>query len=191
MRLALPAALLAFASPAQALDLPPRAEAVLQRGRPFVEVKPAPDGSSGEILGAIDIPAPLEAVWATITDCSLAPKMATDLKSCRVLERDPGGRWEVREHVSKGGLIPPVRSVFRSDYDKPHLIRFHRIGGDLAVLEGEWRLSRLPDGEVRVIYENRVAAPFRIPGAIARMVLRHDVPAALLALRREAVARAR
>ena len=179
----------AFAGPVAAADLPPRAEAILQRGRPFVDVRPGGDDSSGLILGAIDIAAPIDTVWATVTDCALAPKMATNLKSCRVLDRDPGGRWEVREQVSRGGFIPSVRSVFRSDFDRPRSIRFHRVGGDLQVLEGEWRLSRQPDGDVRVIYEAHVAAPFRVPGPIARAVLRHDVPAALLALRRESLAR--
>lgn len=178
------------ATPALALDLPAKAEALLQRGKPYVEVRPDPDGSSGLILGAIDVRAPIEAVWAVVTDCDLAPKMVTSLKSCRVVERDPAGRWEVREQVSKGGLLPSVRSVFRSDFDKPRVIRFHRVGGDLQVLEGQWRLDPQPDGDIRVTYENRVAAPFNVPGPIARVVLRHDVPMALLALRREAMAKA-
>jgi hypothetical protein len=189
----LPAALLvatALALPAQAAELPARAEAVLENGRPFVAVTPGPDGASGEILAAIDIAAPVETVWATITDCALAPKMASSLKSCRIVDRDPAGRWDVREHISRGGLIPPVRSVFRSDYDPPREIRFHRTGGELAVYEGEWRL--VPHGgEVRVFYETRVAAPFHVPGWLARWGLRMDVPSALLALKREAMARAK
>jgi hypothetical protein len=181
---------LAATSPAMAFDLPARADALLQKGRPFVEVRPDPDGSSGLILGAIDVPAPLEVVWATVKDCDLAPKMAPNLKSCRIVDRDAAGRWDVREQISKGGLIPSMRSVFRSDYDYARAIRFHRIDGDLSVLEGEWRFARQPDGDVRVIYENRVTAPFHVPGAIARLVLRHDVPLALMALRREAMAKA-
>jgi hypothetical protein len=183
-------AVLATAVPARALELPARAEAALQKGRPFVEVRPDPDGSSGLILGAIDIPAPLEVVRATVRDCDLAPKMAPNLKSCRIVERDPAGRWDVREQVSRGGFIPSIRSVFRSDFDSPQVIRFHQVGGDLKVLQGEWRFTPQPDGDVRVTYENRVAAPFNVPGPIARLVLRHDVPIALMALRREAMAKA-
>jgi hypothetical protein len=82
-----------------------------------------------------------------------------------------------------------VHSVYRSDYDRPKGIRFHRTGGDMKVLEGEWRLEPRPDG-VRVTYEARAAAPFAVPGWIARVTLRHDVPAALTALRREAMAKA-
>ena len=66
---------------------------------------------------------------------------------------------------------------------------FHRTGGDLKVFEGEWQLEPHGD-EVRVTYQARVAAPFAVPGWVARLALRHDVPQALLALRREAMARA-
>ena len=165
-----------------------RAGAALDRGRPYVEVKPDPDGSSGVIFAAIDIAAPQAVVWAVMTDCDLAPKMVDNLQSCRIVERDPAGRWDIREQVSKGGLLPSVRTVYREDFEPTHKMTFHRTGGDLKVLEGEWRLE--PQGDqVRVTYEARVAAPFSVPGWVARLALRHDVPMALLALRREAMAR--
>jgi hypothetical protein len=185
-------ALLAFAiaAPAAAFDVPPRGQAMLDRGRPYVDVRPDDVHSgSGLIRGVIDIAARPEAVFATITDCALAPKMAADLKSCRIVDRDPAGRWDVREHVSKGGLVPSIRSLIRFDYAPPRGITFHRVGGDLPVLEGSWRLEPRPDGDVRVFYENRVATPFRVPAAVARIILRHDVRAALLGLRREALVR--
>jgi hypothetical protein len=180
---------LAVSSPAAALDLGPKAQALLDRGRPYAEVTPDPDGTSGVIRAAIDIAAPIGAVWSVMTDCDLAPKMVANLKSCRILERDPQGRWDIREQVSRMTFLPSVRSVFREDFEPPNKMTFHRTDGDLDVLEGEWRLTQ--HGErVRVTYEARVAAPFAVPGWIARLALRHDVPMALLALRREAIARA-
>jgi hypothetical protein len=180
---------LVVSSPAAALDLGPKAQALLDRGRPYAEVTPDPDGTSGVIRAAIDIAAPIGAVWSVMTDCDLAPKMVANLKSCRILERDPQGRWDIREQVSRMTFLPSVRSVFREDFEPPNKMTFHRTDGDLDVLEGEWRLTQ--HGErVRVTYEARVAAPFAVPGWIARLALRHDVPMALLAMRREAVARA-
>lgn len=157
--------------------------------RPAVDVRPAPDGRSGEIVGSIDVAAPLAVVWDVVGDCDLAPKMVANLKSCRILERDPAGRWDVREYVSRASLVPSIRNVFRSDYEPMRRVRFSRMAGDLRVFEGEWRLE--PRGEgVRVTYQSRIGMPFRVPGWLARAALRHDVPAALLALRRESVARA-
>ena len=175
------------AGPAGAFDLPARAEALLERGRPWVDVRPDADGHSGQVRAAIDIAAPKETIWALMLDCDAALRMVGNLKSCRVLDRDPQGRWDVREQVSSAAFLPSVKSVYRSDYEPPNRIRFHRTGGDMKVFEGEWRLESRLDG-VRVIYEARAAAPFAVPGWIARATLRHEVPAALIALRREATA---
>lgn len=181
---------LAAGPAAQAFELAPRAEAQLDSGRPYVEVRRDPDGESGMIRGAIEIAAPPEVVWSVITDCELAPRMVDSLKSCRILQKDPAGRWDVREDVSRMGFMPSVRNVFRSDYDPPRSVRFHRVAGDLMVFEGEWRIEP-HGGRTRVLYESRVGAPFRVPGPIARLGLRYEVPRALLALRRESLARLR
>ena len=183
-------AALACAAPAWAFDLPPRALAQLAQGRAWIEVRPDADGVSGQIRAAIDIPAPQSLVWDLMTDCGLAPKFVVNLKSCRIVERDPLGLWDVREQVSSAPFLPNLRTVFRADYEPQARMRFHAVDGDLKVFEGEWRLEG-HDGQVRVTYEARAAAPFSTPAWISRAVLRRDVPAALLALRREAVARIR
>lgn len=188
MRFLLIAAMLA-ASPALSSDPPDHARALLDRGRAYVEVKPDADGASGAILAMIDVAAPLAVVWAVMTDCDLAPKMVANLKSCRILERDPQGRWDIREEVTQTSFAPAVRTVYREEFEPNRRMVFHRTAGDLKVLEGEWRLE--PHGkQVRVTYQARVAAPFSVPGWVARLAMRHDVPMALLALRREAMARA-
>jgi hypothetical protein len=178
-----------IAAPAVATDLPERAQAALERGWPYVEVKPDGDGSSGVILAAIDVSAPQAAVWSVMTDCDLATKLVANLKSCRILDRDPQGRWDIREEITRMTFAPSVRTVYREDFDPPKSMTFHRTDGDLKVLEGQWRLVQHGD-QVRVTYEARVAAPFAVPGWVARIAMRHDVPMALLALRREAMARA-
>ena len=183
------AAAVGVAGPATAMTLPDRALAQLERGHPFVDVEPSADGASGVVVAAIDVAAPEALVFKVMTDCELAPRMVAGLKSCRVLERDPQGRWDIREEISKMTFAPSVRTVYREDFDPPHGMAFHRTDGDLKVFEGQWRLE--PHGEgVRVTYEARIAAPFAVPGWVARIALRHDLPQALLALRREAQGRA-
>jgi hypothetical protein len=178
----------AAATPALALELTPAQEAVLARGEPFVEVRAEPGGASGVVRAAIDVRAPRESVWSLMTDCALAPKFVANLKSCRILERGPDGRWDVREEVSKG-LIRQVRTVYRETFEKPERMSFRQVGGDLKVFEGEWQLTQ--NGEVtRVTYEAKVSAAFAVPGWVSRMELRADVSNALKALRREAAARA-
>jgi ribosome-associated toxin RatA of RatAB toxin-antitoxin module len=179
-----------LATPALAFDVPEKAEAALGQGKPYVSVTEA-DGGASLIQAAIDIPAPVEVIWATVTDCERAPEMSPNLKSCRVVQRDPAGGWEVREQITKPGLIPSLRNVMRAEYDRPRSIRFRRVDGDLRRLDGEWRLTPKPGGIVRVTYEARMAAPFRIPAPLARLALRREAPTSMLTLRRESLARAK
>lgn len=172
------------ATPAAAEPMSPTARAALDAGRPYVDVRAS--GSSGTVRAGIDIPAPRDAIWRVMTDCALATKMSPSTKTCRVLERDPQGRWDVREQVSRRSIVPPIRNVYRQDYDGPDRIRFRRTAGDLKVFEGEWRLVQIGD-QVRVTYEARVTAAFAVPGWAASMVLRHEIPLALEALRRESI----
>ena len=165
------------------------ARAALDGGKPFVEVRSSPDGASGVIRAAIDIAAPRDTVWQVMVDCSVATRLSRSLKGCTVLERDPQGRWDVRENVSRRTLLPPMRNVYRQDYDPPGRITFRRTAGDLEVFEGEWRLTQMGE-KVRVTYEARVTAPVALPPWAARMALRHEVPLALVALRQESVNRA-
>lgn len=189
MRFAVALVALLCASPAQAWEPTSPVLAGLSRG-PYVEVRPDPDGASGLIRAAEEIAAPPEVVWALLTDCALAPRMAPGLKSCRILERDPAGRWDLREQIARPTLMPRFRSVVRSDFEPPKRLRFRRTEGDLKILEGEWRLTPLAGGRAtRVVYESRAASPYAVPGALARLVLRRDVLAAMAALKRESLAR--
>lgn len=174
---------------ALAFDAPARAEAVLAKGQPFVEVTGGADGAA-VVQAAIDIPAPIETVWATVTDCERAAQMSPNLKSCRVLQRGPQGAWEVREQITKPGILPSMRNVMRAEYDKPRSIRFRRVDGDLRILEGEWTLTPRGSG-VRVTYESRIATALKVPATLARMALRREVPSSMAILRRESIARAR
>ena len=151
---------------------------------PSVQVTADSGGAAGLIRGSVDIDAPPSVVWKVMVDPSSTARLMANTKSCRVVERDPAGRWDVREQVSKGGLLPSVRTVIRSDYQPYSRVRFHRVDGDIKVLEGEWRLTPLDGGaRTHVDYESRVASPFPAPGPLVRAVLRKDMPRTLANLR--------
>jgi uncharacterized protein YndB with AHSA1/START domain len=138
----------------------------------------------GLVEASVDIDAPPALVWRVMTDCARVSRLMVNVKYCRVIERDPAGRWDVREQVTRGSILPGVRTVLRSDYDAPRLVRFHRVDGDFKVLDGEWKLDPLDGGaRTRVTYDSRVSSPFPAPGMIVRAVLRKDVPRTLANLR--------
>ena len=191
MRLTFPVllTLLLAAGPARA-DWTPDGVALAQlsRGEVHAEVHPDGDGVSGVVRGAVEIGAPPDIVWRTITNCQGAGRMAPSVKSCRVTTRDPDGRWDVREMIIRGGIMPSFRTEFRSDFTPLRSIRFHCTAGDIHYCRGEWRLEPLAGGRTRVTYENRASSPFPAPAMIARVAMRLDLADALRALRREAEA---
>jgi carbon monoxide dehydrogenase subunit G len=150
---------------------------------PTVEVVADPKGASGDIRASVDIAATPTTVWHVLVDCAQVPHLMVGAKSCKVLDHDPSGRWDVREQVSQGALLPAIRTVLRSDYDAPRAVHFHRIDGDLKVLEGSWRLEPIDATRTRVSYDSRVQAPFGIPAFLARTVLRSDMPKTMNNLR--------
>jgi len=169
---------------AQADTLPADAGRSLKAGLPWVSVTLDPDGESALIHAAIDIPAPAERVWKTMTDCRYAARMVTNVTRCRVLQQGAG--WDIREHVTSGNMfLPAIRNVFRSDYEPYRRIRFRRVDGDLKTMEGEWGLQALNDAKwTRVTYENRLGARLKVPAVAVRAGLRKDTPKVLVNLRR-------
>ena len=163
------------------------AQTTLRAGGAYADVDAEPQGV-GLIHAAVDIDAPPKVVWRVMTDCRETPKLIASADPCRVLSSGPG--WDVREQVTRGGLFTPtIRNVYRSDYQPFSLIRFHKVGGDLKVEDGEWRLEPLHGGRAtRVIYVNRVAANILAPAVLVRAGLRDDTPKVLINLRRESMA---
>ena len=160
----------------------------LKAGEAIVDVRPDPDGATGLISAIIDIAAPPARVWAVMLDCEHSMRAVAALKSCRIIEQGADGRYDIREHVVQWlWPLPEVRSVFRSDYQPVERIRFQRIGGDLALLEGEWRLAPMRGGQAtRLFYRARITPGWPVPDSMARAAIESDVPNTLKALRTEA-----
>lgn len=159
---------------------------------PQVQVTTDPATSAGVVHGEVVIDAPPAVVWRVIIDPANTARLMAGVRSCRVIQRDPAGRWDLREQVSKGGLLPSVRIVMRTDYQPTTLIRFHRTDGDVKILDGEWRLTALDGGaRTRVDYDSRVVSPFPAPAMIVRAILRKDMPETLANLRDASEAAAR
>lgn len=163
----------------------------LQAGEVIIDVSPDPQGTSGVINAVIDVPVSPQALWLVMMDCESSKRVISSLKTCRVLEQATDATFDVREHILQWMWpLPPVRSVFRSDFTPYQRIAFRRVEGDLAAMEGEWRLEPLQNGQAtRLTYIARITPGWPIPGPLVRAALEADVPKTLTGLRREAVTR--
>jgi uncharacterized protein YndB with AHSA1/START domain len=158
---------------------------------PVVHAEAGPD-SSADINAAFDIAAPPSAVWSTLIDCEHATDFMPKLISCKVLQKGPGDRWEIREHRLKGGLFTPqMRNVFRADFTPNRRLSFHRVEGDWKKSEGSWTLTPIDGGKAtHVAYRTEVAVNGPAPAGLVRSAIAKGVPEAMLALRKEVLSRA-
>lgn len=166
--------------------------AKLSKGEPIVKVtRDAKSKSlaSGRAFAAIDIPAPPEAVFAALTDCARVKVYVKNLVSCRVVQRDPKGAWEVRETVMRISVaMPDFRAVARVEFSRPQQIRFKQIEGNFDYAEGQWDLMPFREGRMtRVFYRVRAGTSMPIPEFVIQSMIETEVPETLKALRAETV----
>jgi uncharacterized protein YndB with AHSA1/START domain len=146
----------------------------------------ARDHADGSFRAAIEIDAPAERVFRTMTDCAQALKFVPHLIHCTVLETAPDGSWQTIEHeVAYGWYLPRASYVFRAAYEPFERVRFSGVRGDFRENEGLWELAPRHDGAATVVtYRAQVVAPrFFVPRWIVLASLKRDLPALMQGLR--------
>ncbi|MBV9260899.1 MAG: SRPBCC family protein [Pseudolabrys sp.] len=144
-------------------------------GDPALQVEMDQAAHAARIRASIEIEAKPETVWAIVTDCIRAPQIVPNLESCRMMQKDPAGRWDVRENTINVFLLPRIRTVMRSDYEMPKRVVFKRIAGDMRISEGEWVLEPTPEG-TRLLYSGLFAPNFHVPQFMISGAIRRDIP---------------
>lgn len=187
--LGLPAAII----PALAIELTADRSSRLAASEAVVNAMPDDHGAAARIEAGIEIAAPPAKVWGVMLDCSRSARFIRGLESCRIIEADPAGRWDVREHqVNWLSIMPRLRTVFRSQYETHRTISFSRVDGDVPILEGAWRLEPIKAGvATRLHYEVRIGLAGPVPDFIVRGAIENDLPRTLAALRQEVLLDAR
>jgi hypothetical protein len=144
-------------------------------------------GPGGRLVAAIDIPAAPSVVWSVMLDCARAPAYVPGLDSCRIVEAATDGSSDVREHRIRWiALLPLLTLRFRSDYVAEREIRVTRVGGDLAAMQGAWRLEPRNGGRAtRLHYDFRIVPSTLLPSGLVRAGLLRDTPKVLEAVRQE------
>lgn len=133
------------------------------------------DGGSYRIRAEAVLSAPVRHVWAALTDCALATSFIPHLETCRILEKDPSGRWDVRENIANPPLLPRIRTIVRNVYAPPRQMTYKLVSGDMRLSEGVWTLE--PFGEqAKVIYSARVEPDAPVPGFLVVGAIKGDLP---------------
>ncbi len=157
---------------------------------PVISVSPVTtaNGDVMRVRASMEIAASPEKVWAILSDCAGAPKVIPHLESCKVLKRDPGGRWDIREHVVNPPLLPKLRMVVRNEFKPPRRLEFRLLSGDMKASDGAWTLTRKGKGSI-LAYDALVAPGFPAPQFLVSRSISSDFPRMLRAIARESVTR--
>lgn len=122
-----------------------------------------------------------QSFWDVIISCDLAFVFVDGLRECEVLE-DSGDRALVRQVVKKHWLIPRQEFVFESLRTPYEAIEFRLVEGDLDVLHGHWRFTRLQEGLI-VDYQARIKPAIPAPRFLVRRTILKDTPDLLACIR--------
>lgn len=158
-------------------------------GEPLVQVERDTVNDAIRVRATMEIAASPAVVYAVLTDCERAPQIVPNLESCRIVQRDPAGRYDIRESVISVMLLPRIRTISRNDFEPPKRIKFKRISGDMRISEGEWRLEPLASSKAtRLQYSGLFAPDFSVPGFLIENAAARDFPAWLRAIERVSLA---
>jgi coenzyme Q-binding protein COQ10 len=121
----------------------------------------------------VTLRAPIERVFAVITDYEQYPAFLPELKSVRVLSREDGVA-KVRFEVE---LIMRVQYTLRLIEDPPTSVTWTLAESKMiARNEGHWRLERVDDASCRVIYGLEVKLAGMIPSSVSSRLMGTNLP---------------
>ena len=140
----------------------------------------------GTVRAALQIDAPAEVVFRTMTSCADALQYVPHLRSCRVREHGPGDSWLLVEHeIDFGWYAPRIRWVSRADMIPNRKIDFRQVSGDFKANEGTWELEPSADGSrTLLLYRIYIDPPGYVPNWLARSTFKRELPQMLTGLRR-------
>lgn len=140
------------------------------------------------IHASIDIEARPATVWAIIIDCDRAPKYVPNMESCRIVEREPKDRWQVREAILNIMLLPRIRSLSRLEFDNGRRMSFRKAGGDMRIAEGEWRVEPIEKGKAtRLRYDAVLALNISVPRFLVENTANRDIPTLMKNIERDSL----
>jgi uncharacterized protein YndB with AHSA1/START domain len=138
------------------------------------EVTVSEEGSAWRIAVEGRMSAQVRQVWQALTDCAKARDFIPHFEACRIVEKDPAGRWDIRENISNPPFLPRNRTIIRSDYRAPHSFTYKLVSGDMRRSEGTWELIPQAGGTL-LRYSALVEPLVAVPSFLIVPAIKNDV----------------
>jgi len=118
----------------------------------------------------------VDEVWDVIGYCENEFIYVRGLELCELVK--PGLEVMHKHHrVNNNWYTPTIDFTFEASRTSPTHGEFRLLGGNLKVLEGQWKFQPLADtGKIIVVHEIRIRSRFPAPRWLVRSVLKKDLP---------------
>jgi uncharacterized membrane protein len=131
----------------------------------------------------IVIEATPQACFDALVDYESFPAWQRAVRSCEVLSRDRDGHGkEVAFEID--AKLKTVRYTLDYRYEKPHLVTWRYVEGDVKDVDGEFVLEDRGDGTTLATYALRIDPGVWMPGRIASMLNEQVMEGAMEDLKR-------
>ncbi|MBP1687747.1 MAG: hypothetical protein H6Q33_3890 [Deltaproteobacteria bacterium] len=116
-----------------------------------------------------EVRASLGQCFATITDFEHYPDWYATVQQTEVLERYANGLAKQVE-FSVDMKLKTVRYVLEYRYDKPKLLTWKSVAGDIEAIEGSYRFEKLAPALSRATCRQAVSLRFWLPRALRSLI---------------------
>jgi hypothetical protein len=124
-----------------------------------------------------------QAVWDVIGYCRNEFIYLRGLKFCEMLK---GDQFQMTKHhrLRSNWYTPTLDFTFDANRDSGGYGEAHLVGGDLDVLEGQWKLVPFEgENSIVVTHEIRIQPKIPVPKWVIRRSLKNDLPGMLACIR--------
>lgn len=140
----------------------------LRRGEVLVESAEAAGGTKG-LRAFFLIDAPREAIWEAITNLDRFTQIFDGVERVRVIRETDAG---VDAEFWIDAVLKKLHYVLHREYERPlHKLSWHRVSGDLVLINGSWTIETAPDDtRMLVIYESYVDVGAPVVSEVTRLL---------------------
>lgn len=113
------------------------------------------------------IKAPIDVCFDTIVDFARYPEWFNGVTTAEVEEADAvAGSWRVAYTLNM--IIKTISYTLAYRSERPTLLTWHSVAGDIAAIEGTYQLVKLENGITEATCTQSIDVGFWIPGPLKR-----------------------
>lgn len=142
-----------------------------------VDVQTSRHGDLIEVHAKATIKAPMELVWATLTDYERLPDFIPGLKKSRIIARKGATATIEQSGVAQFlFLTVPIEVILESTERPPHSIEVRRVAGTLRQLQGRYETEAMPDHSyVQLRWTGSIEPENRLPPLVGESIMRQSI----------------